>query len=219
MKIFLDSADSLAIIKRYATGLIDGVTTNPSLIAKTPYTKAIDVILNITDGCSELESVSIEVHPSAANDPGAMLNEALDYRAHKAITTKLPCTPAGLQVCRELKERGQKTNITLVFSVAQAILAAKAGATYVSPFVGRTDDNSYDGVKLVRDIAAVYREHMVTTQILAASIRSVSQVSELFAAGADIVTMPVEVFDKMYDHILTKDGLEKFKKDAEKLQG
>lgn len=219
MKIFLDSADSVAIIKRYATGLIDGVTTNPSLIAKTQYKNALDVILNITDGCSELESVSIEVHPSACHDPGAMLNEALDYRAHKAITTKLPCTKEGLLVCRELKERGQKTNVTLVFSVAQAILAAKAGATYVSPFVGRTDDNSYDGVKLVADIAKVYREHMVSTQILAASIRSPLQVSELFAAGADIVTMPIEVFDKMYDHVLTREGLAKFQKDAEKIGG
>lgn len=219
MKIFLDSGDIVAITRRYESGLIDGVTTNPSLIAKTAYKNARDLVLNIASECPNLESVSIEVHPSACDDVGAMLNEAVDYRAHKMLTTKLPCTPAGLKVCRELKDRGQSTNVTLVFSVAQAILAAKAGATYVSPFVGRTDDNSYDGVKLVRDIAAVYREHMVTTQILAASIRSVSQVSELFAAGADIVTMPVEVFDKMYDHILTKDGLEKFKKDAEKLQG
>lgn len=219
MKIFLDSSDERAIEKRYGTGLIDGVTTNPSLIAKTQYDNARDLVLNIANNCPKLESISIEVHPSAANDAGAMLNEALDYRAHKMLTTKLPCTVAGLQVCAELKERGQSTNVTLVFSVAQAILAAKAGATYVSPFVGRTEDNSYDGVKLVRDIAAAYREHMVSTQILAASIRSVSQVEQLFLAGADIVTMPPEVFDKMYDHILTREGLAKFQKDAEKTGG
>ena len=219
MKIFLDSADINAIVKRYGTGLIDGVTTNPSLMSKTRFKSARDVVFNIIEGCPNLESVSIEVHPSACDDIGAMLNEAVDYRAHKMLTTKLPCTPAGLRVCAELKERGQSTNVTLVFSVAQAILAAKAGATYVSPFVGRTDDNSYDGVKLVRDIAAVYREHMVSTQILAASIRSPLQVSELFAAGADIVTMPIEVFDKMYDHVLTREGLAKFQKDAEKIGG
>ena len=214
MKLFLDTAEVRAIDRRYKTGLIDGVTTNPTLISKLGFKNARDCVLNITTVCPDLESVSIEVHPSACDDVDAMVLEGADYRAHKALTTKLPCTPAGLTACKILSARGQKTNVTLVFSVAQAILAAKAGATYVSPFVGRCNDNSFSGVELVRAIASVYREHMVSTQILAASVRDVHQVGRLFAVGADVVTIPPSVFDKMYDHVLTREGLEKFKADA-----
>ena len=213
MKLFLDTAEQRAIERRYKTGLIDGVTTNPTLIAKLGYKNARDCVLNILRVCPDLESVSIEVHPSACDDVDAMVLEGGDYRAHKALTVKVPCTPAGLQACKILNARGQKTNVTLVFSVAQAILAAKAGATYVSPFVGRLDDQSVAGLEVVRSISELYRIHGVRTQVLAASIRSVQRAVRSWYNGAEICTMPPKVFEQMYDHILTDKGLEIFDKD------
>ena len=130
-------------------------------------------------------------------------------------TIKLPCTKEGLYVCRALSELGIKTNVTLIFSAAQAVLAAKAGATYVSPFVGRVDDNSFDGIALLKEIRSIYDANKVSTEILAASVRTVRQVTDAFLAGADIVTLPPAVLDKMYKHILTDAGLAQFEKDWE----
>ena len=128
-------------------------------------------------------------------------------------TIKVPCTPEGLQACKILSSEGIRVNVTLIFSQVQAILASKAGATYVSPFVGRVDDNSFGGICLVKDIVNVFKEHFTTTQVLAASVRNVRDVGRLFEHGAEIVTMPPGVFEKMYNHILTDKGLELFDKD------
>ena len=136
----------------------------------------------------------------------------------KCATIKVPCTPDGLFACRELSRELIKVNVTLIFSASQAILASKAGAAYVSPFVGRVDDNSFGGLCLVKDIAKVFREHMVRTQVLAASVRNVRDVGRAFEYGADIVTMPTGVFEKMYNHILTDKGLELFEADWQSVQ-
>jgi len=130
-----------------------------------------------------------------------------------STTIKVPCTPDGLRVCHQLAKENVRVNVTLIFSQAQAILAAKAGAAYVSPFVGRVDDNSFGGLCLVKDIAKVFREHMVRTQVLAASLRGVRDVGRAFEYGADIVTMPTAVFEKMYQHVLTDKGLQLFDDD------
>ena len=135
------------------------------------------------------------------------------YTIGPNITIKVPCTVEGLKACKHLSSVGVKTNVTLVFSVAQAILAAKAGATYVSPFVGRLNDNSFSGVELIRAICDTYRTHQVTTNVLSASLRDVHHVSRCFAAGSDVVTLPPSVFWKMYDHVLTDQGLDRFNKD------
>ena len=210
MKIFLDTADYDEIAFRYNTGLIDGVTTNPTLIKKSG-DDPVEAIKRISESFPQMESISAEV---VADNAADMVNQAKAFAECPNVTIKVPCTPHGLIACRDLSLIYDKTvNVTLVFSPAQAILASKAGATYVSPFVGRVDDNSFNGVGLVRDIAQIYREHMVRTQTLAASIRSVNQVAECFAVGAEVVTMPPAIFDKMYHHILTDKGLELFQKD------
>jgi len=210
MKIFLDTADFDAIATRYSTGLIDGVTTNPTLIKKSGR-DPVEVIKEISEAFPKMESISAEV---VADNAADMIAQAKAFEDMENVTIKVPCTIDGLLACRDLSLIYDKTvNVTLIFSPAQAILASKAGATYVSPFVGRVDDNSFNGVGLVRDIAQIYREHMVRTQTLAASIRSVNQVAECFAVGAEVVTMPPAIFDKMYHHILTDKGLELFQKD------
>ena len=210
MKIFLDTADYDEIAFRYNTGLIDGVTTNPTLIKKSG-DDPVEAIKRISESFPQMESISAEV---VADNAADMVTQAKAFAECPNVTIKVPCTPHGLIACRDLSLIYDKTvNVTLVFSPAQAILASKAGATYVSPFVGRVDDNSFNGVGLVRDIAQIYREHMVRTQTLAASIRSVNQVAECFAVGAEVVTMPPAIFDKMYHHILTDKGLELFQKD------
>ena len=209
MKIFLDTADCQEIQKHYSTGLIDGVTTNPSLILKS-HRKPDDVYSELK--AMGLYDISMEV---VDNTIIGTLNEAhrLVELFGEVTTIKVPCTPDGLRVCHELAKEGIRVNVTLIFSQAQAILAAKAGATYVSPFVGRVDDNSFGGLCLVRDISKVFREHMVRTQVLAASLRGVRDVGRAFEYGADIVTMPTTVFEKMYKHILTDKGLELFDHD------
>lgn len=215
MKIFLDTADISAIDKAYSTGLIDGVTTNPTLILKSGGT-LYDVAQQITENCPNLVSVSTEVVAETAEE---MVEQAQDYLPiGKAITIKVPCTVEGLKACRMLSDQGIDTNVTLVFSVSQAILAAKAGATYVSPFVGRVNDNSFGGIALVQSIAETFAVHRVRTQVLAASVREVNQVGRCFAAGADVVTIPAKVFWSMYNHILTDKGLELFQKDWEDAQ-
>ena len=210
MKIFLDTAEVDQIIDGYKTGLVDGVTTNPTLILRSGRQQS-DVIEEIYQACPNLESISAEVVAETADE---MVEQAQPYIAlSNNVTIKVPCTREGLKACYELSNDGILTNVTLVFSVSQAILAAKAGATYVSPFVGRVDDNSFGGLCLVKDIANTYKRHDVETQILAASIRNVRDVGRAFEYGANVCTIPVKVFDKMYDHVLTREGLELFNND------
>ena len=214
MKIFLDTADTNLIEKHYATGLIDGITTNPTLIKKSGrdpedvYKQLID--LGISD-------VSMEV----VGTQEQMLWEGrrLANKFGKNATIKVPCTPDGLYVCRQLSRSLVKVNVTLIFSVTQAILAAKAGATYVSPFVGRVDDNSFGGLCLIKDIANTYaKQNWKKTEILGASIRGVRDVGRAFEYGANICTLPPTVFNKMYNHILTDKGLELFDNDWKSVQ-
>jgi len=214
MKIFLDTAEVDLIKSRWSTGLIDGVTTNPTLIRKSGR-KQEEVYQEIKD--VGLTDISMEVIGNTEN----MVSEGkrLHKKFGKCATIKVPCTEDGLKACALLARDGIKVNVTLIFSVAQSILAAKAGATYVSPFVGRVDDNSFDGVQLVKDISALYKEQLARTQVLAASLRDVRSVSECFIGGADIVTMPTAVFDKMYKHILTDKGTELFQADWESVNG
>ena len=210
MKIFLDTAEIDQIVDGYKTGLVDGVTTNPTLILRSGRQQS-DVIEEIYQACPNLESISAEVVAETADE---MVEQAQPYIAlSDNVTIKVPCTREGLKACYELSNDGILTNVTLVFSVSQAILAAKAGATYVSPFVGRVDDNSFGGLCLVKDIANTYKRHDVETQILAASIRNVRDVGRAFEYGANVCTIPVKVFDKMYDHVLTREGLELFNND------
>ncbi len=209
MKIFLDTADTNIIEKHYATGLIDGITTNPTLIKKSGrdpedvYKQLID--LGIPD-------ISMEV----VGNKEQMLWEGrrLANKFGKNATIKVPCTPDGLYVCKELSRSLVKVNVTLIFSVTQAILAAKSGATYVSPFVGRVDDNSFGGLCLIKDIANTYaKQNWKRTEILGASIRNVRDVGRAFEYGASICTIPPKVFEGMYNHILTDKGLELFDAD------
>ena len=210
MKIFLDTAEVDQIVDGYKTGLVDGVTTNPTLILRSGR-QQLDVIEEIYQACPNLESISAEVVAETADE---MIEQAQPYIDFSDIVTiKVPCTREGLKACYELSNDGILTNVTLVFSVTQAILAAKAGATYVSPFVGRVDDNSFGGLCLVKDIANTYKVHDVETQILAASVRNVRDVGRAFEYGANVCTIPVKVFDKMYDHVLTREGLQLFNND------
>ena len=215
MKIFLDTADVTEIKTRWTTGLIDGITTNPSLIRKSGRNHE-DVYQELKD--IGINDISMEVIGSDVN----MISDGkrLHKKFGKCATIKVPCTRDGLKACAKLSVDGIRVNVTLVFSVAQSILASKAGATYISPFVGRLDDISFDGVGLVKDIASLYREQMVTTQVLAASLRDVSHAAQCFSFGADIVTMPTKVFDGMYEHILTDKGMDIFDKDyAKSIEG
>ena len=210
MKLFLDTADTEAIKEGYATGLIDGVTTNPSLIFKNGgdpefvYQTLID--LGIPD-------ISMEV--VGTGEQMVAEGRRLAKKFGKDQTTiKVPCTRGGLAACRILSRDLIKVNVTLIFSPVQAILAAKAGAKYVSPFVGRVDDNSFGGLCLIKDIANVYaKQNWKETEILGASIRNVRDVGRAFEYGANICTIPPAVFDKMYKHVLTDAGLDQFDKD------
>ena len=208
MKIFLDTAETDVVRKHFKTGLIDGLTTNPTLIRKSGRNHE-EVYQEFKD--IGLTDISMEV----IGDTGNMISEGkrLYKKYGKVATIKVPCTPNGLLACKELSDSGINVNVTLIFSQAQAILAAKAGAQYVSPFVGRVDDNSFGGLCLVKDIANVYKVHGVETQVLAASLRGVRDAARAFEYGADIVTMPPNVFEGMYKHILTDKGLDLFDKD------
>ena len=209
MQIFLDTADCQEISTHYSTGLIDGVTTNPSLILKS-HRKPDDVYGELK--ALGIPDISMEVVGHSVIEMLREANRLVDLFGD-CVTIKVPCTPDGLRVCNQLAKENVRVNVTLIFSQAQAILASKAGAAYVSPFVGRVDDNSFGGLCLVKDIAKVFREHMVRTQVLAASLRGVRDVGRAFEYGADIVTMPTTVFEKMYKHILTDKGLELFDND------
>ena len=212
MKIFLDTADTELIRNYFETGLVDGVTTNPSLIMKSGRDPE-EVYQEIKD--IGVQDISMEV----MGDAQTMLDEAIRLvdKFGSVSTIKLPMTRDGLLVCKELSKEKIRTNVTLIFCAAQAVLAAKAGATYVSPFVGRLDDQSVACLEVVRSISELYRIHRMETQVLAASIRSVQRAIRSWYNGAEICTMPPKVFDGMYDHILTDAGLEIFDRDAAKI--
>ena len=214
MKIFLDTADTATITKYYATGLIDGITTNPTLIMKSGRNPE-DVYQELID--MGIEDISMEV----VGNRKEMYEEGirLSKKFGKQATIKVPCTPDGLAVCKELSRQLIAVNVTLKFDEAQAILAAKAGARYVSPFVGRLDDNSIAGLDLIKRISNIYNiQNVKCTEILSASIRYVNSVSQSFANGAHVVTMPPAVFDKMYNHVLTDKGLQLFDEDWKSVQ-
>ena len=215
MKIFLDCSDVDLIKQSYSTGLIDGVTTNPSLMLKNGH-NPLDVLKEITSIFPWDASISAEVVGETVEDMLAMADTYLEIAPN--ITIKVPCTRTGLKACKDLSEDDVAVNVTLIFSAAQAILASKAGATYVSPFVGRLNDQYWDGIQLVEEIADVYATHGAKTQVLAASIREPLHIAKCFRVGADICTLPWDIFNKMYDHILTDQGMQKFDSDWSELQ-
>jgi len=211
MKLFLDTAEVKDIEDRISSGLVSGVTTNPTLIKKSgrdPWKVYRDIIeLGVDD-------LSIEVMGTSSKE---LVNNGLNVYENygNVATVKLPCTVEGLKACKYLTQIDIRVNMTLVFSVSQAILCGLAGATYVSPFIGRMDDNSLDGIKLVNDISNVFKKQSIDTLILAASVRDPQSVGVAFGVGADICTIPPGVFDKMANHVLTDKGLEQFQRDFE----
>ena len=212
MKFFIDTADVKEIRELAETGFVDGVTTNPSLIAKSGrrFLDVVREICDIVDG-----PVSAEV---AATDHKTMLAEGQKLaQLHRNIAVKVPLTPDGLKTCRKLADDGHKVNVTLCFSPGQAILAAKAGAAFVSPFVGRLDDIAKDGMALIDDICTIYRQYdAFKTEVLVASIRSPMHVIEAAKMGAHVATMPPNVLKQLFNHPLTDKGLETFIADWKK---
>lgn len=218
MKFFIDTANVEDIKKAYKIGVLSGVTTNPSLVAKEGV-KFEDRIAEILQTVPEVESVSAEVTPDAltAEEMISQANELIKINNNDPkITIKLPMNLAGLEACRYLSQKGVKTNVTLIFTVNQALLAARAGATYVSPFLGRLDDISEDGVQLVSKVAEVFRIHGLESQIIAASVRHPDHVTRVALAGAHIATIPFSVIEQLTKHPLTDQGLEKFAADWKK---
>lgn len=216
MKIFIDTANIDEIRDASMLGIIDGVTTNPSLIAKEgkKLEDVIGEICSLVDGpiSGEIKATTTDWHD--------MVEEGKQIaKLHKNMVVKIPMTKDGLIAVKELTKLGIKTNVTLVFSVNQALLAAKAGATYVSPFVGRLDDISEDGIQLIYDIVDVFTNYDITTEIIAASIRHPMHVVECAKAGADIATIPYKVIMQMTNHPLTDKGIDKFIKDYKKVFG
>jgi len=208
MKFFADTADTAEIAELAATGLLDGVTTNPSLIAKSgrDFMEVTKEICGLTDG-----PVSAEV---VALDHETMMKEAEVLRKiADNVCIKVPLTIDGLKTCRALTNEGTMVNVTLCFSANQALLAAKAGATFVSPFLGRHDDNGFDGLSLISDIRLIYDNYLFETQILAASIRHPVHVLECAKIGADVGTMPPKVIKSLANHVLTDKGIEGFMAD------
>ncbi len=211
MKFFLDTAN-LSEIKHYAEcGVVDGITTNPTLVAKEGVSmeKRVKEIAKVVDG-----PISVEV---LATDVAGMLKQARAYvKWHKNVVVKLPMTCEGLKALKVLAKEKVKVNVTLVFSVGQAMLAAKAGATYLSPFIGRLDDNGEDGIMLIEEIMEVFMNYGFKTQVLVASIRHPRHVIEAAKLGADVATMPAEIMGKLLKHPMTDLGLEKFLADWKK---
>lgn len=213
MKFFLDTANIDEIKKYAAWGMVDGVTTNPSLIAKEGVNleKRIKEIAKIVKG-----PISVEV---IATDLNGMIKEGREYATWgKNIYIKVPCTPAGLQAVQIFKKEKIKTNVTLVFSPEQALLVGKAGADIVSPFVGRLDDIGVDGMKVVEEIIYIYANYGFETEVLVASIRNVEHVKKSALMGADIATMPVQILEELTKHDLTDKGIAKFLADWEKVK-
>lgn len=213
MKFFIDTANINEIKEAAALGILDGVTTNPSLVAKEgkDFRKLLDEILAIVNGPVSAEVISI--------DYNGILKEAHELaKIHHNIVVKVPLIKEGLKAVRTLTSENIKTNVTLCFSPSQALLAAKAGATYISPFVGRLDDISQDGMKLISQILQIYKNYDYKTQVLVASIRHPLHLVEAALMGANVCTMPFTVIDKLFNHPLTDIGLEKFLSDWKKSQ-
>ena len=215
MKLFLDTASMEDIATRYETGLIAGITTNPTLVKKS----GVDYhgfIATCCEAFPELESVSAEVSGETADE---MIAEAETYiPMGPAVTIKVPLNREGLIACKTLRDRGVKVNVTLCFATDQAILTGIADATYISPFVGRMDDNLFGGISLIRNISEIYKANGVKTQILSASIRDSASVAQSFLNGADVCTIPAKVFDKMYTNVLTDAGLNIFNEDFKQIK-
>jgi len=214
MKFFIDTANVAEIREVASWGVLSGVTTNPSLVAKEgrDFKQVLREILEIVDG-----PISAEVVSLTADE---MVAEAKQYyEMHKNIVIKLPMTAEGLKACSQLSKKGVKTNLTLIFSPNQALLCARAGATFVSPFVGRLDDISTDGIQLISDVAEIFDIHGLETEIISASIRTPGQVIESAKAGAHIATIPSKIFHQMLKHPLTDAGIERFLKDWESVKG
>ena len=210
MKFFIDTADVKEIREAHALGLVDGVTTNPSLIAKSgrKFKDVIKEIVSIVDGPISAEVISLDA-------PG-MIKEGKELaKIHKNIVVKLPMTPEGLKACKALSDKGIKTNVTLIFTAMQALLAAKAGATYVSPFVGRLDDISQDGMGIIEDIRTIFDNYGYMAEIIVASVRNPIHVLNSALIGADIATIPYSVMIQLAKHPLTDAGIDKFLKDWE----
>lgn len=214
MKFFIDTADIDEIREAASLGILDGVTTNPSLVYKAgkDFRKLLDEILEIVDG-----PVSAEV---IATDYDGILKEAREYASiHKNIVVKVPLIKEGLKAVKTLSNENINTNVTLCFSPMQALLAAKAGATYISPFIGRLDDISINGMELIEQIVQIYRNYSYDTQVLVASVRHPLHVVEAALIGADVCTIPFAVINKLFNHPLTDSGLNKFLNDWKKLTG
>ena len=210
MKFFIDTADVKEIREAHALGLVDGVTTNPSLIAKSgrKFKDVIKEIVSIVDGPISAEVISLDA-------PG-MIKEGKELaKIHKNIVVKLPMTPEGLKACKTLTDKGIKTNVTLIFTSMQALLAAKAGATYVSPFVGRLDDISQDGMGIIEEIRTIFDNYGYMAEIIVASVRNPIHVLNSALIGADVATIPYSVMIQLAKHPLTDAGIEKFLKDWE----
>lgn len=214
MQFFLDTGNVDEIRQALEWGILDGVTTNPTLIAKTgrPFMEVVKEILQLVDGPVSLETVSRDAKGMV--EEGRKLAELGDN-----VVVKIPMTPEGIIAVQELESEGIPTNVTLVFSPTQALIAAKAGATFVSPFVGRLDDISSDGMKLIRNIKTIFDNYGFDTQIIVASVRHPMHVLEAALIGTDICTMPFEVMKKLFQHPLTDKGIELFLKDWEKVPG
>jgi len=218
MKIFIDTADLEEIKELASWGIIDGVTTNPTLIAKTgrSLNEIIKEIFEIVNG-----PISLEVLSDKASD---MVEEAknlvskINQKHRKNIVIKIPMTPEGLKAVKKLKLEGIKTNMTLVFSSNQALLAAKVGASYVSPFIGRLDDIGQEGMQIIEEIVEIFRIYDIKTEVIVASIRHPIHVIQAARLGADIATIPPSVIRQMVKHSLTDIGIERFKKDWEKVK-
>jgi transaldolase len=208
LKFFLDSAVVEEVRRIHATGLLSGVTTNPSLVAKSGrvFTQVLEEIVNIVDG-----SVSAEV---LSRDADGMIAEGEAFaKVGKNVTIKVPMTEEGLKAVHYFSSKNIPTNVTLIFTANQALMAARAGPTYVSPFIGRLDDVGYDGISLIDQIADIFSIHQIPTQIIAASIRHPIHVTEAAQSGAHIATVPFTLFTRMINHPLTIEGIEKFEKD------
>jgi transaldolase len=211
MKFFIDTANINEIKEAASYGLLDGVTTNPSLVAKEGknFRELLDEIIKIVDGPISAEVVS--------TDYNGIMKEAHELaKIHKNIVVKVPLIKEGIKAVKSLTEEGIKTNVTLCFSPSQALLAAKAGATYISPFIGRLDDISHDGMELVQQIVQIYNNYNFKTQVLVASIRHPLHVVDAALMGAHVATMPFDVINKLFRHPLTDLGLEKFLSDWKK---
>jgi transaldolase len=212
MKFFIDTADVVEIKQAAEYGLLDGVTTNPSLIAQTKrqFKEVITEICELVDGPISAEVISLEAD--------GMIREAKELKAiHKNIVVKIPLTMDGLKATKWCYENGIQTNVTLCFSPLQALMAAKAGATYISPFVGRLDDIGQDGMELISQIIEIYSNYGFETQVLVASIRHPMHVLEAARLGADVVTIPFKVLSQLVQHPLTEIGIKKFLSDWEKV--